>query len=178
MLVWAEKVWHEMWLALSLALVFAVIVGIVADTMRIGSHIRGRLRRIKNKRAERSVENLRQRIKELNEQRDRLASYISSDRAFFLMLFRMIIVLITLLAISACCFVVSQLQSERMRLFLSPDHWLGICLYGLALTVLVGFSAKRFSGLDRKEKFEVEIAKVEGETAKLEAKLASRTRSS
>ena len=71
---WLAEHWQENAIALVLAVVFAMVFAIIADAMSIGSHVREVLRRFKNKRAERSVTRLRERIKVLQHRRKMLAS--------------------------------------------------------------------------------------------------------
>ena len=71
---WLVEHWQENAIALVLAIIFAVVFAIIADAMSIGSRVREALRRFKNKRAERSVTRLRERIRVLGHRRKMLAS--------------------------------------------------------------------------------------------------------
>lgn len=86
----AEAFWGLFW---------AVVVWVIADPWGPDSRLRILYRHFKNKRAERSVDKLRQRVKQLERLRDR-ADYMASDKNMYLMTLRGI--LQVLLSLCAC----------------------------------------------------------------------------
>jgi hypothetical protein len=79
--------WHDTWLAILLAIIFAI----VADTMRVGSYVREAFRHIKNKAAEYSVAWLEMRINAMEREKKDLGTYLSSDKPLYVELLRSII---------------------------------------------------------------------------------------
>ena len=61
--------WYRHWLDLVVAIVLALVFAVIADLLQVGSRLRAGIRHIKNRAAEQSVKQLKQRIKELESYR-------------------------------------------------------------------------------------------------------------
>lgn len=91
-------------IAAVLALLFAVGVAVVFEVFNVGSRIRDRIRQAKNKRAERSIIELRTRIEAQEAYRDSMAS----DMGRTLVMFRWVFLILFCFGASLMCYLISN----------------------------------------------------------------------
>jgi hypothetical protein len=157
LLLWGFIVSH--WFEVVLALIFAVI----AELLRIRSRLGTVLRHIKNKQSERSARLLRERIKQLETQRDQYAAYSTSDKALYLATFRVVIGILTFMALGAGLAV---LPIRGINLVVA------FCYFTAVIVAIQGFN---LSALDTKAKVSGMIAKLDSEIGELQKKLEAIT---
>jgi hypothetical protein len=151
---WSDIVW-----AAGFALVFAVIL----DLLAIGSRLRAWIRNLKNKWSERSAAQLRKRINQLENQRDSVAAYLSSDKALYLTAFRIVIGMLLAIAFGAGISVLGDM------LPVGPFGLFSIVFYVLA--VAMGIEGLKTSSLDTRTKVSEMVAKLDSEVLDLQKKL-------
>jgi hypothetical protein len=185
---WLSEHWQENAVALVLAVIFAGIFAIVADAMSIGSRVREALRRFNNKRAERSITHIRERIGELEHRRKMLASRTA------VLLLALQATLSTLLAVSAgmALQVLREIDVPAYlehlaglatkghvdpRLVATPwmDNLLrGEILLGSLFLFIMGASSSiaglRLASVDREEKLTKVVTQLDGEISDLRTK--------
>jgi hypothetical protein len=143
-------------------IVLAVFLAVIAELLGIGSRLRTVIRRIKNKLSERSVGQLRKRIKLLETQRDRYAAYSSSDKALYLATFTIVIGMLLAIATGAALAELSDIL---------PPSPLGImAVFFYILAIIIGIQGFEFSSLDTRAKVSEMVAKLESEIADLKKK--------
>jgi uncharacterized membrane protein len=143
------------WFEIVLALIFAV----VAELLRIRSRLGTVIRHIKNKQSERSARLLRERIKQLETQRDQYAAYSTSDKALYLATFRIVIGILTFMALGA-------------GLTVLPIRGINLVVAFCYLTAVIGaIQGFKISALDTRAKVSEMIAKLDSEIVSLQKKL-------
>src|ERR1700687_4713532 len=80
--------WLRYWPDLLIAIVLAFVFAVVVDLLRISSGIQAGARWLKDKAAESSVREINQRIAQQEKYRNRLQSYLDSDKAYYLAMLR------------------------------------------------------------------------------------------
>jgi hypothetical protein len=158
---------RDLVLAVALAIFFALVFAIVADLLRVGSRIRDLVRFIRNKFSEYSVAQLQTRIKQLKKYRDSLALMMSSDKAHYLGMFRLILGILLCMCIGAGFFITGDFVAAHFFMDLLAAFMLSIAiaLAGQGLTV---------ASWDTRPKVAEQIKKHDEEIANLETILASR----
>ena len=159
--IWSYAIAH--WLDL----VWALILAAIAESLRIGSHIRGAIRHVQNKLAERSAGRIRKRVKSLEQYRDSLALYLSSDKAHYLVTLRCVLVVLVFMTTGASVFVLGRILA---RLLHSPDYD-PLALGCFVMGALVGILALRVASLDTQAKISEAIRNIDSDIQKLRAKL-------
>ena len=151
--------WPDIVLAVGLAAVFAVVV----DLLRVGSRIRNGTRHLKNKLSERSVARLRKRIAELEQYRDRVALYLSSDRALYLTALGIILGVLTFISSGAIIAILDRLGAI-------PNGDI-LTLMPFAIAIVLAVYGMRLASLVTPEKVSELIATLDADIADLKAKL-------
>jgi hypothetical protein len=167
--IWNWVVIHksEIWLAALFALLAAVLI----DLVSIDSRIRGRIRELKNKWSEKSVARLQKRIQELENQRNRFTSYLSSDKGLYLWMLGSVIAILLSISLGIAVLIVDRI----FMLFGAglavrwPYYFLALMMFSLAIGLAI--KGLKISSLDTKEKMGEYIAKLDAEIANLKAKL-------
>lgn len=166
---------HELigpWRDIVIALVLAVIFAVIVDAMKVGSGIRAAIRHVRNRLAERSIEKLRKRLDELKKGKARLVECLTSDRALYLYVLQFIAGVLGTLAMSFCCFVISES---------GIDSWLGFfgpatpglrfsAIFGSALAAMFAWTTARICREGRGMILE-EVSRLDKEIGDLEMKL-------
>jgi hypothetical protein len=132
---------------------------LVAELLRIRSRLGTVIRHIKNKQSERSARLLRERIKQLETQRDQYAAYSTSDKALYLATFRTVIGILTFMALGAGLTV---LPIPGINLAVA------FCYFTAVIGAIQGF---KISALDTRAKVSETIAKLDSEIESLQKKL-------
>jgi hypothetical protein len=172
------KVWHELWLALVLAAVFAII----ADLIRIGSRIREIIRSLKNFLAGRSRIRIAKRIRQLERERQKLATYLDSDKTLYLHLLRYTLSSLFLLCIGCVMFGAKTLLEswrvfEPFASFSAKEFsvwFLVLAELGMGVffaAAFVAFEGIRVSTWENRHRIEKVIAKLDGEIVDMRRKL-------
>jgi hypothetical protein len=154
--------------------------------LRIGSLVRGGLRRIKNKLAEHSENRLRKRIAALEKEKDTLMKYLASDKRLYLEIFRAILGSLVLICFGLFLLAMRWLMGENMNLYPSPlysrfhiDHLVRMLSTFAALVFLVGalgpLEAIFISSWDSRGKIETLIAGLDREISDLNRHLKALT---
>ena len=159
--IWSYAIAH--WPDLVLALILAAI----AESLRIGSRIRGAMRHLQNKLAERSAGRIRKRVQSLEQYRDSLAIYLSSDKAHYLVTLRCVLAVLVFMATGASVFVLGRILA---RLLHSPNYD-PLALLCFVIGALVGILALRVASLDTQAKISEAIRNVDSDIQNLRAKL-------
>jgi hypothetical protein len=161
--------WHWIWNWLSLhssdiwlAAFFAIVCALVLDVLSPESRVRAGVRHIKNKLSERSALRLQKRIQQLQAQRDKYASYLSSDKALYLATFQIVIVILVAIATGGGLTALAEI--------LPPFGMLAIFVYAMA--IVIGLQGLKVSSLDTRAKVTETVAKLESEIGSLRTKLA------
>lgn len=158
----AWEIWVRYWPDFVIALVLAVIV----DSLRIGSLIRGGVRRIQDRLAEQSVASLRARIQVQERYREGIARYLTSDKGLYL---HTLVVVLTVLLLMCAGAVVLLLEP------IVPDvRLLGLGIFTIAIVSCV--YGMRLASLDTRPKVEDLLAKLDAEIAKMKAEFVRKTR--
>ena len=144
-------------------IVLAVLLAVIADLLGIGSRLRTRIRHIKNRFSERSARRLRERIKQLESQRDRYVAYLSSDKALYLATFSIVIGMLLTIATGAALTESSGLLPPL------PLGFLGVFFY--LLTIVIGIQGFKIASLDTRAKVSEMVAKLDSEIETLQKKL-------
>ena len=161
--------------AIVFAAVFAIpsgfIFAVVVDLLPITSKIRGRIRQFRNKLAERSAENIRKRIRELETYRGSVAIYRVSDKAHYLNTLRFVLAILVAIALGASILIVGMIFSHGRREIIVLFYFsaLGCFLFG----VVGGAYAVRIASLDTQTKISAMIESIDSDIEKLRAKLPS-----
>jgi hypothetical protein len=183
--VWDLIVDH--WVDIVIGAVFAVIFGVIIDLLKIGSRVRAVFRHLKNKLAEQSVESLRTRIAQQEKSRDRIASFLSSDKALYLYTLRYIIAILILICVAAGASVFNDLLALNkvvpgLRLILFgrvmsfPVNFKVVALLIFALAAVLGIYSIRIASWDTHAKISKVVTKFDDEIAVMKRKLEARTR--
>jgi hypothetical protein len=149
----------EIWLAAFFAIVFALVL----DVSSPESRVRAGVRHIKNKLSERSVLRLQKRIQQLQVQKDRYVSFLSSDKALYLATFQIVIGVLVAIATAAGLTALGEMLSL-------PFGILAIFFYAIA--IIIAFQGFKVSSLDTRAKVTETVVKLESEIAALQTKLA------
>jgi hypothetical protein len=153
------------WFEILLAFLFAVIV----DLLSFRSRIFALVHYIKNRRSERSVARLQERITQLEKQRDSYTSYLHSDKALYLANFHTLFGVLLVIAIAAALNVLSGMQPVFGTLPAFPLGLFSVLFYFLA--VVLSIQGITTASLDTREKISESIAKLDSEIADLKKKL-------
>jgi hypothetical protein len=138
----------------------------VFDIFSPDSRMRALVRGIKNKWSERSAAKLRIRIVQLELNRAKYNSYLTSDKAQYLTAFSLIFTLLV-------CIAMGEVVSMVLRLLFGANDSFAfamkLLLYGAAIAI--GFQGVKISSLDTREKVAGAVARLDSEIKGLEAKL-------
>ncbi len=159
--------WVRHWIEIVLALAFAAVM----DSLRVGSVIRNVPRRIKNKIAEQSVKRLRTRIRELEQQRDATARYLSSDKALYLATLRVVLGVLLCMCMAGTLITLSNFRAFPQFAEVRGAPFELFTLLFLGLGIVLVLAGTRITSLDSQGKVSEMIAKLDGEIAVLQAKL-------
>jgi hypothetical protein len=143
----------ENWLAIGCALFFAVVL----ELLKFGSRLRGAIRWVNNKFAERSAADLRKRIDQLQNSRAQYAAYLTSDKALYLGTFKLV-------SGAICSLAIGLLLAEFAVAFW-PLHIFASLFYILA--VALGVQGATISALDTRDKITKIIEKLDSDMAAL-----------
>jgi hypothetical protein len=154
---WYEAVW---------AFVFFVIGDLLSFQ---SSRIRALVHYIKNRRSERSATRLRERITQLEKQRDSYDSYLHSDKALYLANFHTVFGVLLVIATAGALNVLSEMQPAFGIRPAFPVGLFSILFYFLA--VVLSIQGIKTASLDTREKVSEAIAKLESEITDLKQKL-------
>jgi VIT1/CCC1 family predicted Fe2+/Mn2+ transporter len=156
---WALTHQGDIWLAAGFGLFFALILDVLSPEGRIRTLIGA----IQNKLAEQSEARLRERIKELERERDRYAAYLSSDKALYLASFRIVMAILGGFAAGALLSAIAYLTGY------SPMEITAIPVYITVMALAV--QGGRISSLDTRDKVVAMVEKLDAEINKLTMKL-------
>ena len=173
-----DSFWYRHWLDFVLALVLALVFAVVADLLQVGSRLRAGIRHIKNRAAEQSIMQLKQRIKELEDYRDVLTKYLSSDKALYLATLRVVMGVLLCVCMGEILLVFNSVKAiSRIVQFRDAD--MGIfqlfAILFFAMGVVFVLWGGKLASLDSQTKVSEQIAKVEGEIANLQTVLDQQT---
>jgi hypothetical protein len=147
---------------------FALFFALILDLLDRQGRIRTGIRHLKNKLAERSTARLRNRINQLETQRNRYAEYISSNKALYLDTFRTVIGMLMGVVVGSGFAVLMDL----LRI-----QFLGVlAVYFYILAVIFGIQGFKISSLDSNAKITATIIKLNEEISDLKKKLEERAR--
>ena len=163
MSIWNFVVQH--WIELVIGAVFAILCAVLVDFLQPASRLRGAIRHFKNKLAEQSTARLRTRIAETERYRDRVAVYLTSDKALYLATLQLILGIL----IAMCAAIASFLVG---RFTLTPGRFDLLALLSIVMAIVMGVYGMRMASWDTRPKISEVIAK--GEIAELGAKLDAR----
>lgn len=165
---------HRVWSHLSAhpediawAAFFALLFALILDSLDENGRVRTGIRHIKNKRAERSVTQLRKRIDALKVRRNTIASYLDSDKALYLTILRIVIVMLIAIATGESVLVVGGLGLGPIIVF---------AIFFFALAIVGGIQGLKTTELDSREKITETITKLDSEITDLQTKLQAMTR--
>jgi hypothetical protein len=161
---WVVNHQTELWIGA----VFGAFFALIFDLVSVDSRIRAGIRHIKNKLSEQSVSRLRKRIEQLEAQRNRYASYLSSDKALYLVTLQGLLLAVICMAFGAACAGIADIS--RNVLF---KLW-SIAFYGGAIPF--GFMGIRFALLDSRAKVAKVVEKFDSELLELKTKLGDKTK--
>ena len=142
---------------------FAFFFWLIFDLLSRDGRVRTGFRLIKNKLSERSVAKLRERIKQLEKQRDNVAAFLTSDKALYLNTFRILIAMLVMISVGAGITVLGE------SFPISPFNVFAVIFYAVAATI--GIQGAKISALDTREKVTEMVAKRNAEIADLKLKL-------
>jgi hypothetical protein len=142
---------------------FALLFALIFDVLDSNGRVRTGIRHIKNKRSERSAAKLRKRIEALEVRRDTIASYLTSDKALYLTVLRIVLVMLVAIASGEGVTVLGG------ALGMGPLLPLSLFFYGLA--VLGGIQGLKTTELDNRAKVTETIAQLDSEIADLKTKV-------
>jgi hypothetical protein len=153
-------------------LFWATVYFVVTDLLSVDSRIRAGWRHIKDKWAERSDAQLRKRIANQERYRDVVQKYLSSERALYLQALKLVFgVLICISAgIGAIAFGFAPYPDAPGGIFLPPSRLMGDMFLGLGIVLAI--QGVRLTELETKERIIELLAKLDGEIARLKARLA------
>jgi hypothetical protein len=134
---------------------FGFLFAVIFDVLDANGRIRTAIRHIKNKRSERSATQLRKRIEALETRRNTITNYLSSDKALYLTILRIVIVMLVAIASGEGVTMLQYPLSTGGVILLS------LFLYGLA--VLGGIQGLKITDLDSREKITETISKLDSE---------------
>lgn len=146
-----------------LAAFFAIVCALVLDVLSPESRVRAGVRHIKNKLSERSVLRLQKRIEQLQAQRDRYASFLSSDKALYLATFQIVIGILVAIATAAGLTGLGEMLPFPFGMF---------AIFFYAMAIIIGLQGFKVSSLDTRAKVTETVAKLESEIEALQTKLA------
>jgi hypothetical protein len=155
-------------LAVILAVICAVGVGLILDVLDPNGRVRTGIRHIKNKRSERSAAKLQKRIDALQVRRNTTARYLDSDKALYLMILRIVLVMLVGIAGGDAT---AQLEFPLGRGPVVP-----LSLFFYALAIVGGIQGLKITEFESREKITETITKLDSEIADLQAKLQAMTR--
>jgi hypothetical protein len=156
---WVTTHQGDIWLAAIFGLFFALILDVLTPEGRIRTLIGA----IQNKLAEQSEARLRERIKELERQRNKYTAYLSSDKALYLASFQIVIAMLGALGVGALLSAIAYLTGYP------PMEITAIPIYIVAFALAV--QGARISSLDTKDKVAAMVEKLDGEINDLTKKL-------
>jgi len=170
--------WERHWIEIVWALVFAVVFAVGADLLQVGSRLRAGIRHIKNRAAEQSIKQLKQRIKELGNYRDGLAKYLSSDKALYLATLRIVMGVLLCVCMGEILVVFGNVKTlARVVQFKDVDMGMfqlfAICFFAMGVFFVI--QGGKLASLDSQTKISEQIAKIEGEIANLQTVLDRQT---
>ena len=147
---------------------FGLSFAAIFDVLDPNGRIRTGIRHIKNRLSEHSAEKLRKRVAALEARRNTIASYLDSDKALYLTVLR--IMLVILVAIGGG----NATAQFKNLLGTGPVVLLSLFFYGLA--ILGGIQGLKTTELDSREKITETITKLDSEIADLRTKLQAITK--
>jgi hypothetical protein len=152
---------------LVVAFVFAIICAVIVEVLSIGSALRAGVRHIRNKISERSASRLRKRIAQLETYRETINSYLSSDKALYLVALRFVLGILMLMCIGTI-FCISSL-------FVQDPFSLALCSIGIfSIAAILALHAARIAGLDTRQKISALVTQLDAEIDNLKSKLTPR----
>ena len=155
--------WLRYWPDLVIAVVLAFVFAVVVDLLRVSSGIRACARWLKDKAAESSVAEINRRIAQQEKYRNRLQSYLDSDKAFYLAMLRNIAGLLLFMCIAGVFLILSKIRYVGFP----PAPWGEVmALATLAIAIISGIYTMRLGSYDN-SKFREFIGKLDVEIAKL-----------
>jgi hypothetical protein len=157
-------------------LVWALTFAIVVDVFSIGSFIRRAIRLLLNKLSELSVAYLRHRIRVLEQIRDRLVIYTSSDKALYLGTLRLVLGVLVLMEAGAILLVFDHLDIAPHLTMFRPQTYTVFGVMCFTASIGIGIQGLRLSSLDTKVKLSEMIATADEQISALKAKLDARTK--
>jgi hypothetical protein len=164
--VWNHVVTHKE------DLVWALLFAIIADSFRVGSFVRGGVRRMENKWSELSASRLQERISELEKRRDYYVSYMTSDKALYLFTLRIVFVILLGVSTGAAVSVLGRFPLVRAYFPMTSDVY---AFLFFAVGILGAWQGIRVTDFGTRSKLSEMIAKLDGEIAGLKSKLQERT---
>jgi hypothetical protein len=166
---WSWIVAHR--IDLVMAAVFGAFFWIIGDVFAVDSRIRAGIRHIGNKLSEQSISRLKTRIKQLEAQRERYATYMASDKALYMATLQGLVLVGVCIATGGCFAGLADIWPTRLGgLF---KLWSIAFYFG---AILFGSTAIRFSLLDSRAKVAKVVDKIDLEILELNIKLAERTK--
>lgn len=177
------KVWPDVTLAIILAAVFATIV----DALRVGSLVRGALRKLKNRFAQVSEYRIRRRIRQLTRERERLQSFRDNDRTIILLVLRSITVGLIVISFAIVLLICTNLELPVLSMPLLPKwineplndtarangNFVAVAMFAGASVIFL--SSFRYAYLDTMKDLELQILIVSDDIHDLEQRLGRRS---
>jgi hypothetical protein len=153
----------------ALGCLVTLILSALYDLLKIGS-VFG-VRQLRNKVSEYSITRLQKRIDQLQQYRDAVNSYLSSDRALYLATLQLLFAILVLACIGAVAVTLE---------FLFPSHgppMLTIAgLFFFLIAIVLGVHGAQLAGLKSRSQIATIVARYDSEINDLKAKLEARTR--
>jgi hypothetical protein len=159
--------WQDIVVAIALAIIFAFIVAVIFEVFNVGTRIRDRLRRLRDKWSNYSAAQLRKRIAEV----ERYRATFTSDKGIYLGVFRVTLVMLASMSMGWAVLILGH--TWPFRSFFSGqvpllDFW---ALFFFALVVIGAIQGVHIAGLDTKTKTDEMIGKLDDEIAGLREQL-------
>jgi hypothetical protein len=161
----------EIWLAAAFGLFFAILLAVIFEVLSFGSRLRTWIRHLKNRLSERSVSKLRKRITQLEGARETYRAYLGSDKALYLMLFKIVFIVLIIMCLSGLLILIANGQLVIGRSTVPIGETKGWAFWLLIFCIAVAAGGIKFASLDSREKLSAVIAKYDSEIAELESKL-------
>lgn len=153
---------------LAIAFLFAIIGAVVWDVVKTGS-VAG-VRQLKNKLSEQSVARLRERIAQLERNRDEVSSYLSSDRALYLATLRLMFGILLFACVGASTFIIDSL------LPLPGFRFSVVAVFIFVMAITLAVYGLQLAGLNTRSKISEKVATLDSEINDLKTKLDLRQR--
>jgi hypothetical protein len=155
--------WPDVAVALILAIIFAVIVGVIFEIFGVGARIREYLRELKAQKSARTIAQIQKRVSEKEKYRDTFVS----DKALYLGVFRISLVMLTSMAAGWAVLILAH--SWPFRDFFAGqipllNFW---ALFYFGLAVIGGIQGVRIAQHDTKAKSDQMVRKLDGEIESL-----------